>query len=352
MHRMDYIRSFVSEVLEEIEDPVEGHMAMAHLYGVSQLAALLALQRGLDSEIAAISGLLHDMYTCRTGFTRFHDQNGAEYLRPVLRDSGLFSLEEQTLILTAIFHHSDKQAVNDRYPELLKDADVLQHYCNRPDMPVPNHFLRLERILGELALPFSLAEDWEPDEKSLPLPGKGDVLASIAEKLAGKDIKGTPEDQDYLTICRYWPEKSCLSDLKGNWCAAFVYHCCMEAGFYLPLRHPLVSIRFAGVGAWLEWARLPEAGFFFSGNDFEPRRGDIVIFDKLVSDKLHDHIGIVLTCGEQALSVAEGNADNMNRSGIVVRGRGEKIAGFIRIPDGWIYQPSSYAFSMPKSKNP
>ena len=33
---------------------------------------------------------------------------------------------------------------------------------------------------------------------------------------------------------------------------------------------------------------------------FEPERGDIVIYEKLLTDNSHDHIGIVLACDEES----------------------------------------------------
>ena len=124
-------------------------------------------------------------------------------------------------------------------------------------------------------------------------------------------------------------------------CAAFVCHCCVEAGLELPIRYPGVSIRFAGVGAWLEWAKL--CGFYSDGADIKPQKGDIVIYDNVIPpDKKpadspwHDHIGIVLTAGPDTLEIAEGNAGNGNVSGIVRRNRHERIGGLVRIPDGYV----------------
>ena len=53
---------------------------------------------------------------------------------------------------------------------------------------------------------------------------------------------------------------------------------------------------------------------------FIPQRGDIVIYEKLLSDDSHDHIGIVLACADKEILVAEGNRDNQNYSGILYRG--------------------------------
>ncbi|MFD1676718.1 CHAP domain-containing protein [Alicyclobacillus fodiniaquatilis] len=125
--------------------------------------------------------------------------------------------------------------------------------------------------------------------------------------------------------------------LKANWCAAFVYYCCMQVGIRLPIRYPNNKYRLAGVGAWLDWAKLPETGFFYHDeqNGFTPKRGDIVIYEKLLSDNSHDHIGIVLACDDSEILVAEGNKDNKNFSSVFYRDRGHCILGYIRIDNGY-----------------
>lgn len=106
------------------------------------------------------------------------------------------------------------------------------------------------------------------------------------------------------------------------------------------MRYPNGKCRFAGVGAWLEWAQLPETGFlYFDGqNGFVPERGDIVIYEKLLSDDSHDHIGIVLGCNEGEIEVAEGNRDNQNYSSVFKRDRRHCILGYVRIDNDYVFQ--------------
>lgn len=117
----------MNRVFDRIEDAETRRAAYVHSYGVSQCCVLLALKRGLDPELAAVIGLLHDIYSYKTGLTALHSENGADMVRVVfkrdLRD--LFSEDEQTIIKSAIYHHSDKGHVHDEYDELLKDSDVL-----------------------------------------------------------------------------------------------------------------------------------------------------------------------------------------------------------------------------------
>ena len=49
-------------------------------------------------------------------------------------------------------------------------------------------------------------------------------------------------------------------------------------------------------------------------------------------------VGVVLSCEGDKMTVAEGNVDNKNKSGIVNRNCREKIAGFIRIDNQFKYE--------------
>lgn len=234
MNRLEETRKIVDEILLGNNDTVERRCGYVHLYGVSKFAAMLALRRGLDPEISSICGMFHDIYTYRTGLIQLHDQNGAEDVRPIIRDLKIFNEDEQVIILSAIFHHSDKKNIHKPYDELLKDADIFQHFLYNTDIPVrKKEAARLEDILKELALPyeFKIVEDADSMDNDT---AKADIrakLADIAEILALKEIIGLPNDEEYRRICRYWPDKDIYNVLKGAWCACFVYHCCMKAGF-------------------------------------------------------------------------------------------------------------------------
>lgn len=65
----------------------------------------------------------------------------------------VFSEDERKIILSAIFHHSDKKHIHDEYDELLKDADVLQHFLFSDNWHI--HYdreLRLNKVLSELSI--------------------------------------------------------------------------------------------------------------------------------------------------------------------------------------------------------
>jgi len=356
-NRIDRVRKYIHNIFDRIENAEDKRAAYIHSYGVSQCCGLLAVKRGLDLELAAIIGLLHDVYSYRTGFAALHAPNGAEMARVAFRYglAGLFSAEEQTVILSAIYHHSDKGHVHGAYEELLKDGDVFQR-LSFDDTYGRFYGQRLLNIMKELTLP-------EPNIAILPKeepaasPFVQSRVGGIAEALAEKKIAGERSNADYMKIIRYYPEETAFDELKNNWCAAFVYHCCLEAGLSLPLRVPLTAkkvagCRFAGVGAWYEWGM--DHGFcHFEKNGFLPERGDILIYSNIIppadkpADSLwHDHIGIVLSCHGDSLTVAEGNAGNKNVSDIIKRKRDDTIGCYIRIPWDYTYDGGSVPYCL------
>ncbi len=347
-HKLMNVRKYVDDIFEKLENADEKRAAYIHSYGVSQCCSILAIKCGLDSELAAAIGLLHDIYSYKTGVTALHSQNGAEMIRVAFKYDlkDLFSDEEQIIIQSAVYHHSSKNLIHDDYDELLKDGDVLQHLSFDKTYRQENS-KRLFRILKELSLtnpnPVLL-----PKAHSAVKPFHQSLAGDIAESLAEKKITGEKSNTEYMRIIRYFPEESAFDELENAWCAAFVYHCCIEAGLSLPIRDPhtadnIANCRFACVLAWYEWGM--ENGFcYFEKDSFVPVRGDIVIYHNIIpkenkpeSSTWCDHIGIVLSCGRDGLITAEGNAGNKNVSDIIFRKRDGTIGCYIRIPKDYVY---------------
>ncbi|WP_256257543.1 MULTISPECIES: CHAP domain-containing protein [unclassified Paenibacillus] len=355
--RLDSVRFIVQEMITSIGSETRKQAASVHLYGVSAFASLLAKKRGLDQEPAAIAGLLHHYYFYKTGIHEFPGPNSSEAVRPLLRDMKTFSGEEQMTMLKAIFYQEDGSRVHGPYEEIVKDACMLQAYFQHTgcSFPPPNAF-RLRRVLHELGipaeLPAELLAELPAESRNLSAVEEGPhrgtdrraKLADIAEALAGSKVVGVPGDRRYREICQYWPDAAIYKELQNSWCAAFVYHCCWQAGFRLPIRYPNGICRLAGVGAWLEWAERPETGFLYEDGQegFVPQRGDIVIYEKLLSDDPHDHIGVVLACREEDLVVAEGNRDNENYSSVFARDRRHCVRGYIRIDNGYRFDAKEF----------
>jgi hypothetical protein len=341
--RVEHVRHLVHGMHFETEDTFEKQEAWVNLCGVSSFASMLAMRRGHDSEIAAIAGLLHGFYYYRTGIEAFPGPNSADAVRPILRNTEIFTDEELSVILRSIFYQEDRHRIHGPYEEMIKDAILLQtHFRNTSSHSSKADIHRLQHIFIELGIPQEHAgaeSDVESGTINRSSKDRRLMLAEFAETFAGQNIIGVPEDERYREICKYWPDSDIHKVLEGNWCAAFVYYCCMQVGIRLPIRYPNGIYRLAGVGAWLDWAQLPEMGFFYRDKQegFNPARGDIVIFEKLLSEHSHDHIGIVLACDDVRILVAEGNKDNQNYSSVVYRDRSHCILGYIRIADSYQY---------------
>lgn len=119
-----------------------------------------------------------------------------------------------------------------------------------------------------------------------------------------------------------------------SWCCAFVYYCCLECGYRFPPK-PVETYRWtlAAVAAWHHWANQKHQRFYFD-REYIPggaMPGDIVIFDRIMSEHELDHIGIVLDASDCSLTTAEGCYHN--RSGIFERDIDETIRGYIRLPE-------------------
>ena len=132
MDRIERVREIVDEILLNMPDDKERRCAYLHLYGVSQACVLLALKREENVELAAIAGMLHDIYSYANMDSQDHAHKGAVMARDILDSLNMFSEDEKELICTAIYNHSDKSIAHDSLDEILKDADVLQHVLYNP----------------------------------------------------------------------------------------------------------------------------------------------------------------------------------------------------------------------------
>ena len=264
-NRLERIRAYVDCLITHLDLPEKRLSAAKHLSGVSSCCVLLALRQGLSAELAAISGLLHDIYRYKTGISIYHSHNSAEMARVVLKNMGdLFSAQDRQIILSAIFHHSDKLNTHGTYDEVLKDADILSKFLNDGGPCLAFKYLnqqtwvqRLKRMQQDLGLTFDFPDEFNTTGKSKVKESinKRMILADIAERVAATPVTGSRQDPSFMNLIRYWPEDVAPDELINGWCAAFVYHCCQEAGFLLPIRW-LNEDRFASVSAWNNWARM------------------------------------------------------------------------------------------------
>ena len=130
MSRLKELRKYVDAELQKMEDKDKMISTVAHLYGVSLAATMIARKRGEDPELASMVAMLHDMHAYKTGSYEDHAHRGAELARGILTQLGLTSEEETEIICSAIYHHDDKLVVDGPMDEVLKDADVIHHCMN------------------------------------------------------------------------------------------------------------------------------------------------------------------------------------------------------------------------------
>lgn len=129
MNRYFSLRGEVLHLLDEKSHGYYKRDAIVHMFQVETLCLLLAKERGLDEELCAIIGLLHDIaipiYSSSFQHAARSSELSKELLGPVFND------EEKYIIFTAISNHSHKERIDDAYSELIKDADCWSHYLEK-----------------------------------------------------------------------------------------------------------------------------------------------------------------------------------------------------------------------------
>ncbi len=150
MLRLENLRRYIDNLLFQLDgEPCRN--GFVHLYGVSAFAVMLARARGVDEELAAVCGMLHDIWTYATGDGVDHAVKGGDMIRKILAEAGDFSYDEIETVVRAVSRHSTKDRIDDPLDEVLKDADVLQHHLYNPDFMInPGEGERFTSCLHEL----------------------------------------------------------------------------------------------------------------------------------------------------------------------------------------------------------
>lgn len=172
-------------------------------------------------------------------------------------------------------------------------------------------------------------------------PPSRQKLAMIARREAGLRKQGDAnlagaEIERYLALFREALNRNCETDrfsdpgVGYSWCCAFVYYCCLQAGFRFPPK-PVPSYRYtlAAVPAWQHWAE--SGGFFLSADGATPESGDIVLFNQVASGQPLDHMGIALEVTPTSVLCAEGNVENCTG---LFEHPFSCAAGYVRLPEG------------------
>ena len=153
MSRLKELRKYVDEELNKMEDADKRNSAIVHLYGVSLAATMIAKKRGLDSEIASMAAMLHDLHAYKTGSYDDHAHKGAELAGEILDELKLTDEAETEMICSAIYHHDDKLVTDSPMDEVLKDADVIHHCMNDLSKTIKEkEQLRFDRLCAEFGM--------------------------------------------------------------------------------------------------------------------------------------------------------------------------------------------------------
>lgn len=121
-----------------------------HAISCAQLGRLLARERGVNIELAALACSLHDIGRWYTGRQVNHALHGEEPVREFLANM-LLSIGEKEEILEAVIHHSEKDKVSTPLVEVVKDADILDCYLHGDEITKPFHLARLEKLTNRTA---------------------------------------------------------------------------------------------------------------------------------------------------------------------------------------------------------
>ena len=153
MSRLKELRTYVDAELNMMEDADKRTSAIAHLYGVSLAATMIAKKRGLDPEIASMAAMLHDLHAYKSGSYDDHAHKGADLAREILGELKLTDEAETDMICSAIYHHDDKLVTDGPMDEVLKDADVIDHCLKDSSKPLKEkEQARYDKLCAELGM--------------------------------------------------------------------------------------------------------------------------------------------------------------------------------------------------------
>jgi len=147
------VREYVDNVLLKVLDEKYRRCGYMHLYGVSQACVMIAMKRKEDAELAAIAGMLHDIYSYTAMDTKDHAHKGSFMAREILSSLSVFEPQEIDRICSAIYNHSSKGNTHNSFDEVLIDGDVMQHCLYNPSFPVhENEKARFQQLKSEFGL--------------------------------------------------------------------------------------------------------------------------------------------------------------------------------------------------------
>lgn len=145
---------YADAIMNRIEEPEWRIRALGHSHAVAALAALLARRRGLDADVAAVCGILHDLAAYERRSYEAHAAYGAQRALEVLRELGETEASVLECVRSAILRHDDLRETDGPMDEVLKDADLLDNaQLKAPQELKAWEAERLRRVYEELGMP-------------------------------------------------------------------------------------------------------------------------------------------------------------------------------------------------------
>ena len=169
MNRVENMREHVDEILRNINNIRNTRTAYAHLYGVAQICAMIAIKRKADVELSIMAGMLHDLYTYKRKeevrhlgmeaieyVIKNHRVDGAIWLREILPKWGLTTDEETNILCDAIQGGVSEDHKTMEIEKIVNDANILQFYFYNPIEPqIKLNKNRVDNLLFEFGLIFN-----------------------------------------------------------------------------------------------------------------------------------------------------------------------------------------------------
>ncbi len=153
--RIDVLRKYIDGIITDPAEFMERRGYYSHIYSVSNFCAMIAQKRNENPELAAMAGMLHDIYTYKYLDAVDHARKGAILAREILDNLKITNDEETDLICNAIAEHTDKKTAHSVFTEILVDADTIQPYFYDVTLPPQDNFRakRLKKLKKEFGIP-------------------------------------------------------------------------------------------------------------------------------------------------------------------------------------------------------
>lgn len=105
-----------------------------HMISCATIGRNLAVERGVDPDLAVLACSIHDYGRILTGKIKNHAELGYEPVKGFLSKNTDLSTEKIELVAQAVKNHSKKSEIGTPLEEIVKDADVLT--CHMYGVPL------------------------------------------------------------------------------------------------------------------------------------------------------------------------------------------------------------------------